>query len=251
MISKAKIKYIRSLSRKKERDEERVFTAEGEKLVADLLPHFSCLLLCATRPELTENVQARETAIVTEADMAQLTGLVTPSPVLAVFSRPAEVTADELLAARGPLLALDGVRDPGNLGTIIRTADWFGIHYILCSSDTADLYNPKVVQATMGAIARAKLCYAPIEPTLSDMKRAGWGIAGTFLGGENIYRADLSCRQTVYVMGNEGRGISSGVARLVDRRLLIPAYPSDAATSESLNVATATAIVLSEVRRRG
>ena len=150
-------------------------------------------------------------------------------------------------ATRQLVLALDRVQDPGNLGTIIRVADWFGIRQIVCAPETADAYSPKVIQSTMGAIARVRPLYMPIEDYLKLYPEAP--LFGTFLDGENIYSSKLAAAGLI-VMGNEGRGISDNIARLINRRLLIPSYPPGVPTSESLNVATATAVILSEFRRR-
>lgn len=261
MLSKAKIHALAAFARKKERDSAGIFVAEGVKLVTDLLPHFECLTLVSTDPGLLDTLAHRalqpatsgpqcECCLATPADMERITCLVTPSPLYALFRRRSESDLARIISSRDAILALDGVRDPGNLGTIIRTADWFGFRTILCSPDTADLYNPKVVQATMGAIARVGLLYADLPEAFARFRSAGWQIAGTFLGGENLYTAHLDAHHIIYVMGNEGQGISNAVASLVNRRLLIPPYPADAETSESLNVATATAILLSEIRRR-
>jgi TrmH family RNA methyltransferase len=144
-------------------------------------------------------------------------------------------------------LALDRVQNPGNLGTIIRLADWFGISDIICSEDTADCFNPKVVQATMGAILRVHVHYINLAAWLKNQHDTK--IYGTFLEGENIYSAQLD-KSGVIVMGNEGQGISAEVAATVSHKLLIPPYPADRSGSESLNVAVATAVICSEFRRR-
>ena len=174
--------------------------------------------------------------------------LKTPTPVLALIELPryrlsAGTGTDDLA------LALDGVQDPGNLGTIVRLADWFGIRDIVCSENTADCFGPKAVQATMGAVARVRVHYTALESFLARAAERGTPVYGTFLEGEDIYRAGLSAGGIV-VMGSEGNGISSGTARCVTRRLFIPPYPGAAPTSESLNVAMATAVVAAEFRRR-
>ena len=151
---------------------------------------------------------------------------------------------------------LDGIQDPGNLGTIIRTCDWFGVKQIICSRDTADCYNPKVVQATMGSLTRVELIYTDLVPFLQTQKEKGATIVGTLLNGENMYNQLSSITShlsplTCIVMGNEGNGISKEVRKFITHPILIPSYPENAETSESLNVAIATAIVLAEFRRRG
>ena len=147
------------------------------------------------------------------------------------------------------VLALDDVQDPGNMGTIIRLADWFGIRDIFCSEATVDCFNPKVVQATMGAIARVRVHYVPLPKFLQRMSSEGIPVYGTFLEGENIYDAELPATG-VLVMGNEGQGISAAVGQQTTHKLYIPSYPTDAETSESLNVAVATAVATAEIRRR-
>lgn len=251
MLSKNKIKYIHSLELKKNRKEDQVFLAEGHKLVGDLLGHFHCRLLAAT-PECFEKnnsyTQADEVFEVSREELSRASLLKNPQEVLAIFEQPHyDFNPDS--ARESLCLALDDVQDPGNLGTIVRIADWFGIEHIFCSNGTADIYNPKTVQATMGAIARVKLHYCNLEEILVGLAKEGVAIFGTFLDGENIYSQELE-RNGVIVMGNEGNGISSKIAQHINRRILIPNYPEGCETSESLNVAVATAIVCAEFRRR-
>lgn len=252
MWSKNKLKLVRSLSHKKFREAEGAFVAEGPKVVTDLSQRFSCRLLAATRDFLNAHagLEAREVVEVNQAELEQASSLRAPREVLAVFDlphsddawRPAEAVAGDLV------LALDGVQDPGNLGTIIRLADWFGVEHILCSPDTADAFAPKVVQATMGALARVSLHYADLSAVLSALP-AATPVYGTFMDGRNLYETQLS-RGGVVVMGNEGNGIRPAVEACVNCRLHIPSYPVGRPTSESLNVAMATAIVAAEFRRR-
>ena len=248
MLSKNKIKYIRSLELKKNRKEEKVFVAEGHKLVGDLLGHFSCRLLVATRTWLERNVGVRAEEIIEVApdELTRASLQKTPQEVLAVFAQPSypiqpEVMADSLC------LALDDIQDPGNLGTIIRLADWFGIEHIFCSQGTVDVYNPKTVQATMGALARVKIHYCHLPSLIASLKDVP--VYGTFLDGDNMYGKELSSHGLI-VMGNEGNGVSDAVAELVNERLYIPNYPPQRETSESLNVAIATAVICAEFRRR-
>ena len=191
-----------------------------------------------------------EIEIVTEEELARLSFLQHPQQVLAVFpilsNNQSEDYTKEL---KGKLtLALDSVQDPGNLGTIIRIADWFGIETIICSHETADVYNPKVVQATMGSIARVKVIYTDLQKTLKHLSES-LPIYGTFLNGDNIYKSNLS-NDGVIVMGNEGRGISKEVAKVITNRILIPNYPEGRKCADSLNVAIATAITCAEFRKR-
>ncbi|MDE7397406.1 MAG: RNA methyltransferase, partial [Muribaculum sp.] len=184
----------------------------------------------------------------TRADMERMTHFSTAPDVIAVYRIQEHSVSPQQLCGHLSL-ALDRIQDPGNLGTIIRLADWFGIHDIVCSPDTVDLYNPKVVQATMGAIARVRVSYTPLPPILAAIRDAGGHIYGTFLDGTDIYSEPLS-PHGIIVMGNEGSGISDAVAATVDRRLLIPSYPAGTPTVESLNVAIATAITVAEFRRQ-
>lgn len=257
MISKAKLKYIHSLEQKKYRRQEGVFVAEGPKVVGDLLAVMPARELFATRewmasqPHLAGNITE-----VTDDELRKLSFLQHPQQVLGVFEMPdasasagqSSLTQDATKVESQLALALDGVQDPGNLGTIIRIADWFGIDTIYCSPDTADAYNPKVVQATMGSIARVQIIYINLAE-LIDSLPAGTPVYGTLLNGANIYRQPLQPRGLI-VMGNEGKGISPDIARRVSHRLLIPNYPEGRATADSLNVAIATAITCAEFRRQ-
>lgn len=249
MISKNKIKFIRSLEQKKFRKENGVFLAEGNKLVSDLSDFFKCRILVATEQWLNSNkhVITDETIIVEKDELSKVSLLKTPQDVLAVFEIPSYTLS--LDNPKNELcLALDDVQDPGNLGTIIRIADWFGIKNIYCSHGTADAFSPKTVQATMGALARVQLHYCDIKELISNLKK-DVPVFGTFLDGDNIYANTLSSNGLI-VMGNEGNGISKDVSKLINRRILIPNYPQGNETTDSLNVAVATAIVCSEFRRR-
>ena len=248
MLSKNKIKYIRSLELKKNRKEERVFVAEGHKLVGDLLGHFPCRLLVAIPTWLEKNpkVQADEIIEVTPDELTRASLQKTPQEVLAVFEQPTW-TYDVASVSKSLCLALDDIQDPGNLGTIIRLADWFGIEHIFCSQGTVDVYNPKTIQATMGVLARVKLHYCHLPSLIASLGDVP--VYGTFLDGENMYGKTLTDHGLI-VMGNEGNGIGEEVARLVNERLYIPNYPPQRETSESLNVAVATAVICAEFRRR-
>ena len=248
MLSKNKIKYIHSLELKKNRKAEHVFVAEGHKTVGDLLGHFPCKLLIATKEWFDKKLsfQADEIIEVNNDDLFKASFLKTPQEVLAVFEQH-EYTTDATVVSQSLCLALDDVQDPGNLGTIIRLADWFGIEHIFCSNNTVDAFNPKTIQATMGAIARVKLHYCSLYELISNLKDVP--VYGTFLDGEDIYTQKLSSNGLI-IMGNEGNGISQEVEQLINKRLYIPNYPQSRETSESLNVAIATAIVCSEFRRQ-
>ena len=247
MISKNKIKYIRSLELKKNRNKEGKFVAEGFKVVDDLLALQPADLIVATQEWLHGKHFAAQTEVieVTEEELKKVSFLQHPQQVLAVFRQA--TSGDYSINTSELSLALDGVQDPGNLGTIIRIADWFGITHIYCSQDTADVYNPKVVQATMGSIARVKVEYGNLLALVESLP-ADVPVYGTLLDGDNIYQQTLENRGII-VMGNEGKGISPALAKKVNHRLLIPNFPEGRATADSLNVAIATAITCSEFRR--
>ena len=248
MLSKNKIKYIRSLELKKNRKEEKVFVAEGHKLVDDLMGHFPCRLLTGTAEWFSSHpgCHADEVIEVGQEELSRVSLQKTPQEVLAIFEQPV-YELDSKVISKSLCLALDNIQDPGNLGTIIRLADWFGVEDIFCSTGTVDVFNPKTVQATMGAIARVKVHYCDLPKLISSLK--GIPVYGTFLDGNIIYSETLSANGLI-VMGNEGNGISREVEALINRRLYIPNYPQERETSESLNVAIATAVVCAEFRRR-
>ena len=248
-ISKNKIKFIRSLEQKKVRREERVFLAEGPKLTADLLGHFRCRYLAATDDWLASHntIEADEIDTATIDEIARASLLKTPQDVIAIFNQRKEKT-DITVIEKQLCLALDDVQDPGNLGTIIRIADWFGIEHIFCSTNTVDVYSPKVVQATMGALSRVHLHYVSLTELIGKLNK-NVPIYGTLLDGTNIYTQELSTTGLI-VMGNEGNGITAEVRQLINRKLYIPNYPEGRDTSESLNVAIATAVTCAEFRRR-
>lgn len=244
-------KLVASLGAAKHRRQEGVFKAEGTKCVLDTLPHFKVRYLIATDEWLSVHDRVSDCGSVIAAshrDLERMSDLKCAPDVIAVYDIP-EHSLDIPSLTGSLVLALDSVQDPGNLGTIIRTADWFGVRDIICSRTTADLYNPKVVQATMGAISRIRVHYTDLEQALTEASSLGMAVFGTLLDGEDIYASPLS-PSGILVMGNEGNGLSEGVRRLVDHRLLIPSYPPSEPASESLNVAIATAICLSEFRRR-
>ena len=231
MISKNEIKEIKALGQKKFRDERGLFVVEGEKLVEEALQ---------SGFEVVAHYRVED---IGETTMARISQLTHPSPALAVIRQPKPTTLT--IAPDELVLALNGIRDPGNLGTILRIADWFGIRQVIASEDTVDCYNPKVVQATMGAIFRVRVHYCDLPKQLGGAVP----VYGTFLEGDNIYETTLT-KGGIIVMGSEANGISPEVAATVTQKLFIPPYPHDAHTSESLNVAVATAITCAEFRRR-
>ena len=241
MITRAEILDIKSLATKQGREEHGAFIAEGEKLVAEIRDSsLRIRKIYQTKPIFAEG------EMVSAKEMERISQLKTPNTVLAVVELP-----QHALAVAQPdknlVLVLDKVQNPGNLGTIIRLADWFGITDIVCSEDTADCFNPKVVQATMGAILRVRVHYTSLPQWLDDQNNTN--IYGTFLEGENIYSATLTTTGII-VMGNEGQGISDAVAERVTHKLFIPPYPATRHGSESLNVSIATAVICAEFRRR-
>jgi len=248
MLSKNKIKELSLLHLKKHRDEQAVLIAEGNKLVLDLLPAFSCRTIVATAKWMLVNKpKAEEIITVEEDEIKKISLLKTRQQVFAVFKQP-DFSFDKSDILNSLSLVLEDIQDPGNLGTILRIADWFGIETIFCSQHCADIYNPKTVQASMGAIARVKVFQVDLPTFLQEMKTE-LPVYGTFLNGDNIYNENLS-NKGIIVMGNEGNGISKEVEKYIDNRLFIPSFPSERITSESLNVGAATAIICAEFRRR-
>ena len=250
MLSKNDIKNIKSLEHKKFRTEKGLFIAEGHKTVLELTGKFSCTLLAATQDWLDchRNIPAERIESVTTDELKRASHLQSPQDVLAVFRIPKSEIKMSDTAQNNLVLALDDVQDPGNLGTIIRLADWFGIKDVFCSKGTADIYNPKAVQATMGALARVRVHYTDLKQSIKELPESV-PVYGTFLDGKIIYDTKLSANGVI-IMGNEGNGITPEIRQSVTHKLYIPNWPKGAPTSESLNVAIATAIVCSEFRRR-
>ena len=250
MLSKNLIKQIRSLEVKKFRKETNLFVAEGEKLVNDLIASgVECYKIIATEKQasILKNKKDVELIIVADEELKKVSFLKSPQGIVGIFKQKNNIV-DNTTPKQKLCLALDDVQDPGNLGTIIRIADWFGIEDIYCSIGTVDVYNPKTVQATMGAIARVNIYYVELPQFLASLEKS-IPVYGTFLNGRNIYEHKLS-NIGIIVMGNEGNGIGSECEKYIDERILIPNYPTGRVTSESLNVSTATAIVCAEFRRR-
>lgn len=246
-LSKNKIKYISSLKEKKFRNEHKTFIAEGEKIVTELLSSLKCQLLVATQEflDITHTDSVEEVITISNHELNKISFQKTPQQVLAIFHQPRYNSDIEIKNTLS--IVLDGIQDPGNMGTIVRLADWYGIEHIFCSLDTVDIYNPKTVQATMGAIARVKVHYTDLITFLDN--NSDIPIYGTFLDGENMYEKQLSANGII-VMGNEGNGVRPEIREIIKEKLYIPNYPLGKETSESLNVAIATAIVCAEFRRR-
>lgn len=249
MLSKSKIKLITSLAYKKYRDETGLFIAEGVKPVRDLVHGFSCEWLFYTDQwaEEASNIRASEKIGVEERELLKISVQKSPQGMLAVFRKKADANVAPEALSGSLSLALDDIQDPGNLGTIIRIADWFGIKQLFCSKATADAFGPKAVQASMGALAAVDVHYVDLPALLSKVQNMP--VYGTFLDGTDLYSTDLTSEGMI-VMGNEGKGISPETARWVTCKLKIPSYPKHVPASESLNVAAATAIVCGEFRRR-
>ena len=239
MITKAEINLIRSLGDKRNRAKHGVFVVEGIKSISEMSQ-------AGLEMEALYTTTDSAGKMIKPSEMERISALKSPTEHLALFRIPKQQLNSEQVRS-DITLVLDDVQDPGNLGTIIRLADWFGISDIVCSEDSADCFNPKVVQATMGAILRVRVHYTNLSKWLPEQRDTK--IYGTFLEGENIYNAQLD-KCGVIVMGNEGQGISDEVAKCVSNKLLIPPYPADRCGSESLNVAVATAVICSEFRRR-
>lgn len=243
------IKRVSGLDERKWRKREGAFKAEGSKCVTDTLSHFDLQTLYASTEwlEAHEDVAFRYGERIVETsrgDLRKMSSLVTPPDVIAVYAIPRRELPEQA-AAENLVLALDTIQDPGNLGTIIRVADWFGINDVVASRETADCFSPKVIQSTMGAISRVRVHYCDLVETLPRL--GATAVYGTFLDGDPIGSSDLGTNGVI-VIGNEGNGISAEVERLVTHRLLIPSYPDGRATSESLNAAVATAITLAKFR---
>lgn len=241
MVSKNQIKWITSLQLKKYRLENQLFIAEGVKVIQELLQSNFVLEDLFATEDVFNSFSVNNKMVVTDAEMKKITALSSPSSCLAVFQMPKE----RKISKQGLIVALDDIRDPGNLGTIIRLCDWFGIEQMICSKETVDVFNPKVVQATMGSLARVNIQYIDIQEFIFN---SSLPIFGTFMDGNNIYSEDLA-NDGIIIFGNEANGISAEIEKLVTNRIAIPRFGKLQKT-ESLNVATATAIILSEFCRR-
>ena len=250
MLSKNKIKHIQALSRKKKRDKTGLYIAQGQRLIDQLIA-YNCKIDTIIASPFFIDKYIEKAAEVIEADSNQLkiiSQLKTPPDVIAICKQ-ADSNLENSDHNNNLVLALDNVQDPGNLGTIIRLASWFGIQHIVCSINTVDCYNPKVVQSTMGAIAKVAVHYTHLESFLDNIEPKTTNIYGTFLEGDSIYETELSTNGIV-VLGNEGNGISDSVGQFVKQKILIPAFSNNQTHVESLNVSMAASIVCSEFRRR-
>lgn len=253
------MKLVRSLAQKKYRDQNRMFMVEGEKMVGEILStatgsSYRLLEIIATGSWIEQHghLAGNKGAEVIEAgekQIARLSNLVSPQPVLALVAIP-DAEPEEESVADDLVLGFESVRDPGNLGTVIRTADWFGISHIYCSEDSVDLYNPKVVQSTMGAVFRVKVHFTNLETRIDRQLLTGRKVLGTFLSGESLYECDPGPAPLI-LFGNESRGLSKALASRIQERIFIPSHPKGPGQgTESLNLAVSAAIVCSEFRRR-
>ncbi len=256
MLSKNKIKFINSIKKKKYRDIHQYFFVEGEKLVDELLHSDVQIISVLAVKDWIEKKQSKlsnltdiEIIEVTEEELKKISALTTPNKILVIAKQPSH--SFEINEIKEKLnIFLDNIKDPGNLGTIIRIADWYGIKNIFCSSESVDVFNPKVVQSTMGAIFRTEIHYVDSSNFLKKLQQLNnFNIYGTFLKGDNIYKTELS-KNGIIIMGSESHGISDKIKPFINKQLFIPNYPLDAKTSESLNISIATAIACSEFRRR-
>ena len=240
MVSKNQIKLITSLQHKKYRIEHQLFIAEGVKVIQELLASNFVLEHLFETEAIFEQVSISQKTAIKEPDMKRISALSSPSSCLAIFKIPQATEID----TKGLTVALDDIRDPGNLGTIIRLCDWFGVTQLLCSQETVDVYNPKVIQATMGSITRVKVNYVDLN---DYVLQSPLPVFGTFMDGKNLYREVLP-KEAILILGNEANGISAELEKSIKNRIAIPRFGNIQKT-ESLNVATATAIFLSEFRR--
>ncbi|MBT8384808.1 MAG: RNA methyltransferase [Bacteroidia bacterium] len=240
MLSKNQIKFITSLQQKKYRFQNGLFIAEGVKVVNELINSSFELekLYCTEDHGLS--LANYKPEILTEKELLKISGLSTPNKVLGLFKIPVASN----IKMEGLLLALDDINDPGNLGTIIRLCDWFGVQYLICSKNTVDCYNPKVVQATMGSLTRVHISYVDLDKFLNE---TSLNIYGATMDGENLGSVSLE-KNAIIVMGNESHGLSKGIEALLTKKITIPKF-SKSKDIDSLNVATATAIILNELRR--
>ena len=247
-LTRRAIDAVARLDQRKYRRQSGLFKAEGTKCVLDTIPHFEVESLFATADWIAAHSHAAPQAtIVSRGELQKMSSLSTPADVIAVMRIPCWKLIDNA-AAEGLVLALDTIQDPGNLGTIIRVADWYGINDIICSRETADCFAPKVIQSTMGSISSVRLHYCDLPATI--LRLSGNGnipVYGTYIEGNDIDSMHLTSTGII-VVGNEGNGISDQVTATVTHRITLPSYPPNRPTAESLNAAVATAITVSKFR---
>ncbi|MCQ2374689.1 MAG: RNA methyltransferase [Salinivirgaceae bacterium] len=251
MLTNNTIKLIKTLDSKKSRRENGLFVVEGEKMIKELLTSkFDVVEIFATQPLFNELSQlTRKGQIISEIsekDLNRISFLKTPNQALGLVRLPKE---SELRIPNGLSIALDNIQDPGNLGTIVRTAAWFGVNTVFCSPETVDLFNPKVIQSTMGAIFRVNVCYTYLSDLIIEANKLGIATYGTRLDGSNIYKHKLP-KSAIVFMGNESKGLSPEISKAMSNNLLIPSYAKENGGIESLNVSIATAITCAEFMRQ-
>ncbi len=248
-MTKSEIQLVKSLGEKKTRNEMGLFVAEGDKFIRELIDSPLRIYKVYQREESAGEVSfdGANVELISGKEMERITQLKSANSSLALVEMPRYTFDAERLRGRLTLL-LDGVQNPGNLGTIIRLAEWFGVEDVICSPTSADCFNPKVVQATMGAILRVRVHYLSLPEVVRAAQEMSLPIYGADLEGESIYQSKFG-NEALLVMGSEGSGLSAEVEAMVTNKVFIPPYPADAAGSESLNVAVATAIICSEFRR--
>ncbi len=252
MLTQNKIKYIRSLDIKKNRQQNGCFIVEGEKMVVELIEsNFKIVELFALPDFISQNIEKIKNRCpfdeITERELKKISSLKTPNQVVAIAEIPKYIIEQSLFTSLN--IALDNIQDPGNLGTIIRTANWFGVKNIFCSHNTVDTFNPKVIQATMGAIFRTNIVYCDLTEVIEKTKNSNLQVYGALLDGENIYSSKLN-NSGLIVLGNESKGISEPIQKLIDIKIRIPNFPIDSTAMESLNVGIANAVILAEFRRQ-
>ncbi|HBX53074.1 MAG: hypothetical protein A2275_15785 [Bacteroidetes bacterium RIFOXYA12_FULL_35_11] len=253
MLSKNKISHIKSFHQKKVRDNEGVFIVEGNKMCTELLSSgFDVLLLVATPAWISGNINITNKNInelieANRAEIERISLLQSVSDVFALVKIPNNKSLNIDYSSE-LIIALDCIQNPGNIGTILRTADWFGIKNIICSPDSVDVYNPKVVQASMGAVFRVNVIYRNLPEFLSEIPN-DFPVYGTFLDGASVYTHELS-EKGILILGNEGKGVSDSVFPFISNKIFIPSFSVNQRTSESLNVSVAAAIFCSEFKRR-
>lgn len=246
MISAAEIKFVKSLQERKSRHEHRLFVVEGIKSVEELVKsNFDIRTIYTTNSELDLPASLKEKTLKISAnDMERMSGLESPQSVMAVAHMPALI---DLKVNCGVTLALDNIQDPGNLGSILRTADWFGVSTILCSENTVDVYNPKVVQSSMGSVFRVKTYYCNLKSELQAMLTQNFTLYATAIEGENVFKTDVK-EPAVILFGNEGKGIGDELIDLAEFKISIPCFSTEINKPESLNVAASVAVILSSVK---
>ncbi|MFZ0283090.1 MAG: RNA methyltransferase [Bacteroidales bacterium] len=254
MLSKSKVNFILSLQKKKEREKERLFVVEGDKIVKEFLAAKVRIRMLVAKPEFINSLGASQKEYIGETEPAsfdelrKISSLKTPHNAIAVVTMP-EYTMESDSLFRDLTVALDSVQDPGNLGTIVRAASWFGIKDIVCSISCVDVFNPKVIQSTMGAILNVRVHYCDLEEILNEASGKGVPVFGALLEGESIYAHGLGS-EGIILLGNESKGISEDLIPFISEKIMIPKFTKASSGIESLNVGMAASVIFSEFARR-